>query len=78
MGQLEKKPGRPRIQTNDEKILYLRDEENLGWRKGAEVYRDRTHQWISPDTFKRRYVEAKYKEELLQRVLDALGWTKKH
>jgi len=56
---LEKKPGRPRIQTNDELILRLRDEENLGWSKGAEVYRERTHQWISRDTFKRRYLEAK-------------------
>ncbi|MFC1937902.1 hypothetical protein ACFLWY_05045 [Chloroflexota bacterium] len=56
---MEKKPGRPRIQTNDELILRLRDEENMGWQKGAEVYRERTHQWISRDTFKRRYLEAK-------------------
>ena len=78
MRKLEKKPGRPRIQTNDELILRLRDEENLGWSKGAEVYRERTHQWISRDTFKRRYLEAKYKEELLQQVLDALGWKEQH
>ena len=75
-----RKPGRPKIQTNDELILRLRDEENLGWSKGAEVYREQTHQWISRDTFKRRYLEAKdaskpakswaeeFAEELVQKL----------
>ncbi|MFC1914567.1 hypothetical protein ACFLXF_04775, partial [Chloroflexota bacterium] len=36
-----------------------RDEEHLGWTLGAEQYRKRTGQWISRDTFKRRYYEAK-------------------
>ena len=41
-------------------VLRLRDIEHLGWFRGAEEYRKRTGQWISRDTFKRRYLEATY------------------
>ena len=53
------KPGRPRLQVNYALILRLRDDEHLGWTRGAEEYRRRTGQWRSRDTFKRRYLEAK-------------------
>lgn len=53
------KPGRPRLEVDYKLVLRLRDEEHLGWTRGAEKYRERTGQWISRDTFKRRYREAK-------------------
>ena len=53
------KAGRPRLEVDYALISRLRDEEWLGWSKGAEEYRKRTGQWISKDTFKRRYHEAK-------------------
>ena len=53
------KPGRPRLEVDSALILRLRDEEYFGWSRGAEQYRERTGQWISRDTFKRRYYEAK-------------------
>lgn len=53
------KPGRPRLNVDYALVLCLRDEEHLGWTRGAEEYRKRTGQWISRDTFKRRYLEAK-------------------
>lgn len=53
------KGGRPRLEVDYALVLSLRDEEHLGWTRGAEEYRKRTGQWISRDTFKRRYREAK-------------------
>jgi hypothetical protein len=53
------KVGRPRLELDYALVLLLRDEEHLGWTRGAEEYRKRTGQWISRDTFKRRYLEAK-------------------
>jgi hypothetical protein len=53
------KSGRPRINVDYALVLHLRDEEHLGWSRGADEYRKRTGQWISRDTFKRRYLEAK-------------------
>ncbi len=53
------RPGRPRLEVDSAILLRLRDEEHLGWTRGAEKYRKRTGQWISRDTFKRRYLEAK-------------------
>lgn len=67
------KVGRPRLNVDSALVLHLRDEEHLGWTLGAQEYRERTKQWISRDTFKRRYFEAKappkswrdeFKEEL--------------
>ena len=53
------KPGRPRLNVDYALVLGLGDEEYLGWTRGAEEYRKRTGQWISRDTFKRWYFEAK-------------------
>ena len=36
-----------------------RDDHNLGWLRMAEAYREITGQYISRDTMKRRYLEAK-------------------
>lgn len=44
-------------------VLRLRDEEHLGWTLGAAQYLKRTGQWVSRDTFKRRYFEAKAASE---------------
>jgi hypothetical protein len=65
-------PGRPRIEADFALILRLRDVEQLGWSKGAEVYRSRTKQWISRDTFKRRYFEAKGRKSPLEQLIDEL------
>lgn len=43
-------------------VLRLRDVENLGWSRMAEAYRKITDQYISRDTIKRRYLEAKEQE----------------
>jgi len=66
------KAGRPRIEVDYALILRLRDEEHLGWARGAEQYRERTGQWISRDTFKRRYHDAKAKKSPLQRIIEEL------
>ncbi len=36
-----------------------RDDHNLGWSRMAEVYRKLTGEYVSRDTMKRRYLEAK-------------------
>jgi hypothetical protein len=54
-----KHPGRPRVEVDFAIVLRLRDVENLGRSRGAAEYRRRTGQWLSRDTFKRRYYEAK-------------------
>jgi len=50
--------GRPRLLVDFAIVLRLRDEENLGWSRMAETYRELTGQYISRDTMKRRYLEA--------------------
>jgi len=67
-------PGRPRVEVDYALVLRLRDVENLGWSRGAEVYRNRTKQWISRDTFKRRYYEAKATKSPLARILEEFEW----
>ena len=67
-----KRSGRPRIEVDFTLILRLRDVENLGWSRGAEQYRIRTGQWISRDTFKRRYFEAKAAKSPLERIIDEI------
>lgn len=64
--------GRPRILVDYTLILRLRDGEHLGWTLGAEQYRKRTNQWISRDTFKRRYFEAKAAKSPLERIIEEL------
>ena len=51
--------GRPRISVDFAIVLRLRENDNLGWSRMAEVYREITGQYISRDTIKRRYLEAK-------------------
>jgi hypothetical protein len=43
-------------------VLRMRDVENLGWSRLAEAYRKITGQYVSRDTIKRRYLEAKAQE----------------
>ena len=54
--------GRPRVLVDFAIVLRLRDVENLGWSRMAETYREITGQYISRDTIKRRYLEAKAQE----------------
>jgi hypothetical protein len=44
-------------------VLRMRDVENLGWSRMAEAYREMTSQYISRDTIKRRYQEAKSQKD---------------
>ena len=64
--------GRPRLQVDFALVLHLREDENLGWSRGAEEYRNKIGQWISRDTFKRRYYEAKAEKSPLQRIIEEL------
>jgi len=66
------KVGRPRLEVDYALVLRLRDEEHLGWSLGAEECRKRTGQWISRDTFKRRYFEAKSAKSPLERIIEEL------
>ena len=52
--------GRPRIPVDFAIVLRLRDQESLGWSRMAEAYRELTDQYVSRDTVKRRYLEAKH------------------
>lgn len=77
---LPKHPGRPRLEVDFALILRLRDVENLGWSRGAEEYRKRTGQWISRDTFKRRYYEARATESVearIRRAFEEFEWKSK-
>ena len=51
--------GRPRLSVDFAILLSLREKQNMGWSRMAEAYRELTGQWISRDTIKRRYLEAK-------------------
>jgi hypothetical protein len=73
---MEKQVGRPRVEVDYELVLRLRDVENLGWSRGAEAYRNGTGQWISRDTFKRRYHEAKAMSPL-ELVIRVMQWKQK-
>ena len=53
--------GRPKVLVDFAIVLRLRDEQSLGWSRIAEAYRELTGQYISRDTVKRRYLEAKNK-----------------
>lgn len=50
---------RPRVEADFATVLRMRDVEHLGWSKMAEAYRKISGQYISRDTIKRRYYEAK-------------------
>jgi hypothetical protein len=64
-----KRSGRPRVEVDFAIVLRLRDVENLGWSRGAAEYRKRTGQWLSRDTFKRRYYEAKALQLTLEHTI---------
>jgi hypothetical protein len=51
--------GRPRILVDFAIVLRMRDTDNLGWSRMARAYTEKTGQYISRDTMKRRYLEAK-------------------
>jgi len=51
--------GRPRVLVDFAIVLRLRDRDKLGWSRMAETYQGITGQYISRDTIKRRYLEAK-------------------
>ena len=53
--------GRPRLSVDFAIVLRLREVDNLGWSRMAERYRELTGQYVSRDTMKRRYLEAKTK-----------------
>ena len=54
--------GRPKVLVDFAIVLRLRDVDNLGWSRMAEAYREISGQYISRDTIKRRYLEAKAQE----------------
>jgi len=54
--------GRPRILLDFAILLRMRDVEKMGWSRMAEAYRQITGQYVSRDTIKRRYLEAKARE----------------
>jgi len=51
--------GRPRLSVDFAIVLRMRDGQNLGWSRMAEEYRKSTGEYVSRDTMKRRYFEAK-------------------
>ncbi|MFC1964774.1 hypothetical protein ACFLWG_02060 [Chloroflexota bacterium] len=51
--------GRPKLLVDFAIVLRMREVNNLGWSRMAEAYREITGQYISRDTIKRRYLEAK-------------------
>jgi len=54
--------GRPRILVDFATLLRMRDVDNLGWSRMAKAYMEMTGRYISRDTVKRRYLEAKSQE----------------
>ena len=53
--------GRPRLSVDFAIVLHMRDDRNLGWSRMAEEYRKLTGEYVSRDTMKRRYLEAKHR-----------------
>ena len=54
--------GRPRLSVDFATLLRMHDMENMGWSRMAQAYREISGQYISRDTIKRRYLEAKAQE----------------
>ena len=55
--------GRPKVFVDFAMILRMRDVDNLGWSRMAQAYMEMTGRYISRDTMKRRYLEAKSQED---------------
>ena len=51
--------GRPRLSVDFATVLRMRDQQNFGWSRMAEEYRKLSGEYVSWDTIKRRYFEAK-------------------
>ena len=51
--------GRPRLEVDFALVLRLRDVYGFGWSRMAEEYRRRKGYFVSWETMKRRYYEAK-------------------
>jgi hypothetical protein len=51
--------GRPRLLVDFAIVLRMRDGQNLGWSRMAEEYCRLSGEYISRDTMKRRYFEAR-------------------
>ena len=67
--------GRPRLSVDFAIVLRMRDGQNLGWSRMAEEYRKLSGEYISRDTMKRRYFEAKKRinnsvEQEINHILD--------
>ena len=54
--------GRPRLSVDFAIVLRMRDVDNMGWSRMAQAYREISGQYLSRDTIKRRYLEAKARE----------------
>ena len=65
--------GRPRLSVDFAIVLRLREVDNLGWSRMAESYREITGQYISRDTIKRRYLEAK-----CEKLPQQMAWINDH
>ena len=55
--------GRPRLFVDFAIVLRTHDGRNLGWSRMSEEYRKLSGKYISRDTIKRRYFEAKQRCE---------------
>ena len=51
--------GRPRLEVDFALVLRLRDVHGFGWSRMAEEYQQRKGHFVSRETMKRRYYEAK-------------------
>ena len=65
--------GRPRLSVDFAIVLRMREEQNLGWSRMADAYREETGQYVSRDTMKRRYLEAKKRGESITKNNDREG-----
>ena len=63
--------GRPRLSVDFAIVLRMRDMENMGWSRMAQAYREISGQYISRDTIKRRYLEAKAQEATPTNMTDS-------
>ncbi len=63
MGIQKVQTGRPRISVDFAIVLRMRDTDKLGWSRMAKAYIEKTGQYISRDTIKRRYLEAKQQQD---------------
>ena len=62
--------GRPRLSVDFAIVLRMHDMENMGWSRMAQAYREISGQYISRDTIKRRYLEAKAQEVTIANSTD--------